>query len=202
MPASAPSSKRKAFSLIELLIVIAIASLVGVLVVTGVGNSQSAQLTASANQLLDTLSLAREVAIAKNQPVEVWFLKPKNEPFISSYQMRLVDPDGTTSAKGGLIRLATGIGIDTGSLLSSFVSSANTKQWGGGSAPVIGSLGTNYDCWYLRFQPNGVPTLSSSSQHYLTIHRTGEGNGLASLPANYAVIGISPATGKARVYRP
>ncbi len=192
----------RAFSLIELLTVIAIASVVCVLVVAGVGSSQSSQLTASANQLLDTISLAREVAIAKNQPVEMWFLKPKNESFITAYQMRLVDPDGSTSAKGGLIRIASGFGIDTGTKLSSIVNSANTKQWGSSSAPTIGSLGTTYDCWYVRFQPNGVPTLSTSSQHFLTMHRIGEGNALTTLPANYAVIGISPATGKARVYRP
>lgn len=195
-------SPSRAFSLIELLTVIAIAAIIGALIVTGLGGSQSNQLTASANQLLDTVALAREVAIAKNLPVEVWFLRPTNSDFVTAIQLRVVNPDGTTSARGGLVRLTTGTGIDSGGTLSPFFSTANMKQWGNTPAPAIGSFGTAYDCWYVRFQPDGSPSLSPNTQHFFTLHRQSEGDNLSDLPPNYAVIGISPTTGKPTLYRP
>lgn len=191
-----------AFSILELLTVIAIAAIVVGLVVSGTGTSQSSILTTSANQLIDSIALAREVSIAKNQPVEIWFMRPKGEPFVTTVQTRLIDASGNSSPWGSIIKLGTGFGIDTGATLSPFVNSANTKQFGSTPAPRIGALGTEYDCWYIRFQPDGTPTLSQAAQQFFTIHKITDGNGLSQLPPNYAVISISPATGKATQYRP
>ena len=74
MTTSAPHSKRSAFTLVELLVVIGIMATLLVLVVpsfTGLGRGQS--MRSAVTQLRSTLSLARQWAITRNEKTYVIF---------------------------------------------------------------------------------------------------------------------------------
>ena len=200
---------RRGFTIIELLVVIAIILVLVGLLISGSGDWRGKGVTVGGNLVLENLALARELSIAKSQPVELWFLQKTSGTLINAIQIRLVTSNGDTTGYDRVQRLPVNTGLDTGNssnaanTLSSLIVTSNAKQWNGSiSQPSISDFGTSYNCWYVRFMPDGSTSLASSAQWYVTLHEAALGNGLSKLPPNYAVLSISPITGKATVYRP
>jgi len=162
---------------------------------------RSLNVTTAGNQVMEDLAYARELAIANNQPVEVWFLRPNGGTLLTGLQLCLVDSTGNSNAYGGVFRLPAPIGIDSGTTLSPLFNSNNKKTFG--AQPFIPGYGTNYDAWFMRFMPDGSPYLKTvPTQIFLTLHDVTPGDQLTTLPTNYAVISIDPVAGSVSLYRP
>ncbi len=157
---------------------------------------------------MENMAYARELAIANNQPVEVWFLRPSGGTYLTALQIYLVDQTGNSTSYGGVLRLPLAIGIDSGAALSPILVASNKKTFGGSVVqPWITGFGTNYEAWFVRFMPDGSTTLQSTQQWYLTLHDVSLGDQLAlaggQIPLiNYAVISVDPVAGNVSLYRP
>jgi len=195
--------RTRGFSLVELLVVLAIIAILAALIALPANLWRSENITTSANQVMGDLAYARELAIANNQPAEVWLLRPTGGKSITGLQIYLIDQTGNASAGGNVRRLPVSLGIDSGSFLSPIVVNGNQKTFGGSQPqPTIPGYGTAYQAWYVRFMPDGSTTLQSTQQWYLTLHDVALGDGLNALPANYAMISIDPIAGTVNLYRP
>jgi uncharacterized protein (TIGR02596 family) len=177
--------------------------ILGAIIIGGAGVLRANGVTNGANAVRDALTLARETAIARNQQVEVWFVRKSGGNFVTALQVCLVGSDGVPKPHGEVRRLPTSVGVDSGTTVSSLFVPGNAKQWGGAVAqPTLPELGTAYECWYVRFLPDGSTTLPLNSQWFLTLHEISLGDGLTALPPNYATISVAPTTGRVSQYRP
>jgi hypothetical protein len=122
---------------------------------------------------------------------------------VTGLQIYLLDQNGNPIPYGELQHLAATVGVDTGDHLSPLLTGINSRQWTTSQPkPRVSSLGTHYDCWYIRFMPDGSTTLPAGQQWYVTLHEAAAGNGGAKLPPNYAVLSVNPISGKLSLYRP
>ena len=194
---------RAAFSLVELLVVVAIIVIASSMIVSGLGVWSGRAITGGGNLVVEDISYARELAIETNRPAEIWFLKPAGATSITAMQVYTIDDNGNAVASAEVHYLPTAAAIDTGSNLSTLFGTANQKQWTSSQPqPSISTFGTQYSCWYIRYMPDASTTLSSNQQWYLTIHAQTLGNQLASPPHNYAMVSVEPVTGNVALYRP
>jgi uncharacterized protein (TIGR02596 family) len=198
-----PQRRNHGFSMVELIVVLAIIAIVAAMVTLPTNLWRSETITTIANQVTGDLAYARELSIANNQPVEAWFLRPTGGTSITGLQIYLIDQTGSAAAYGAVRHLPLSLGIDSGSYLSPILVTGNQKTFGGTQVqPTIPGYGTSYQVWYVRFMPDGSTTLQSTQQWYLTLHDITLGDNLTKLPANYAMISIDPTAGTVNLYRP
>lgn len=202
--------KRGAFTLVELLVVVTIIALLLAAIVSGVRVTRGRDISNGGTMMMENLSLARELAVAGNHSMEVWFVQPTGDAtntFINALQVFSVDVNGNSTPYTEIQRLPVSVGIDSGSILSNIFTTTY-------AAPTVtpppiagyGTNGTSYNAWVVRFLPDGSTTLTAAKNWYLTLHERVRGDGLsaARLQAgiDYAVVGVNPSTGKANLYRP
>ena len=198
-----PGRGNRGFSMVELIVVLAIIAIVAALVTLPTNLWRSENVTTTGNLVMGDLAYARELAIANNQPVEAWFLRPTGGTSITGLQVYLIDQTGSASAYGTVRHLPLSLGIDSGSYLSPILVTGNQKTFGGSQVqPTIPGYGTSYQAWYVRFMPDGSTTLQNTQQWYLTLHDVSLGDQMTKLPANYAMISIDPSAGTVNLYRP
>lgn len=191
---------RSAFSLVELLIVVAIIGIIagfGVPAVTGVLRGSS--LTTATSQLTDTLSLARQHAISKNRIVEVRFYRfgdpeqpgeDKTKPstgFFRAFQYFELTETGTINPVGKFQRIPDTIVMNSGAKLSTLLGESTERlilrtdpRFNVNLNPELPrGVGQNYDYVYFRFNPDGSTDLppsgvagkdSSGGRWYITVH--------------------------------
>ena len=194
---------RGGFTLVEMVLVMSIMAVLATLVLLSLGNLKSTNLTAAGNMVTENMAYARELAVSKNQPTEVWFLRPQGGTSLDAMRVYLVTQSGDTTPSGPLRRLPVGVVLDSGTFLSPLIVTGNVKTWSGGpTKPAIPGYGTAYNAWFVRFMPDGITTLSSTSQWYVTLHAQNVGDQLSSVPANYAMISLDPVMGNVSLYRP
>ncbi len=103
------------------------------------------------------LAYARELAIANNQPVEVWFLRPSGGKQITGLQINLIDQTGTglgPTASCAVCRPAWA--LTRARIFRRSWRRANQKTFGGSQPqPTIPGYQANYSAWYVRFMPDG-----------------------------------------------
>ncbi len=93
---------RGGFTLVEMLFVVLIMVILIALAVRPMLLGRAVSVTTAGNQVMEDLAYARELAIANNQPVEVWFLRPTGGTYLTGIQLNLVDQTGTVSSYGGV----------------------------------------------------------------------------------------------------
>jgi uncharacterized protein (TIGR02596 family) len=205
----------RAFTLLELLLVILILVLVTAFVVPAVGATLVAmRLRTAADMAVNQIASARQSAIALNRTVEVRFYRfaalgqPGEQPSdpatgkFRALQVFQYDESGLAIALTKVEQLPDGVIFDSGPL-SSLLATIPKKTF---KAPLDAQValpvcGTNYTCTTYQILPGGNTSLAAG-QWYITVHNQNDGDAPPSLPKNYAAIQIDPASGVVRTYRP
>ena len=221
-------SHNRAFSLLELLVVILIIGIVAVFVAPAVTTVlRGSQLTQAEQILTDQLKLARQTAVSKNHSVQVRFI-------------RFGDPDApgekATDLKTGAFRaiqlfetLDNGVLVPVGKLqmlpqsivmnssqLSTVINptksatvttiaakkTLSTTDDTGGDPALPKGVDWNYDFVAFRYLPDGSTNLMSTTIWSITLHNINEKLTGASLPPNFVTLQIDPVGGSVRVFRP
>ncbi len=195
------SSKLRAFSLIELLSVIAVMAIVGSMVVPAVSNVLSGiKVTQATQRVMDEIEFARSTALARNCPAEVWFLSEGSN--FSSMRTALLDGPQTSTWVSRVQRLPDGVGFATSARLSNIIGNQQA------SAPAAGGEGLRGVA--LRVYPSGRTELvdeaasgvAPSDPLFLTLglKRDLEANS-QTLPVNFATLQVNPVNGRVVTYR-
>lgn len=189
-----PHARRRAFSLMELLAVMAIIGIMAVLVTPAVSSlMQSSSLNKAGLMISDQFALARQEAVSKSRDTEVRFFFLTNGLSSGWRGVQLwrveqtpLGPVSSPSARLTVIPDGTQLSMDLSPLLKF---APHT-----GSAALPGHGSTTYRSF--RFRADGSLENSVGTNSYVTVVR-----GEDSSP-NYYTIQLNPQTGKIGIFRP
>lgn len=208
-------SPRNSFTLLELLIVIAVMLVVSALAVPAVTSLlTSYNLATGADMVLSQLGFARQSALAIDHTVEVRFYRfaiqgmpgelPSNPASgkFRAFQIFQFASSGVALPLTKVEQLPTGIIFDSGTL-SSLLAASQQKTFNPplDSQVSLPECGTSYSCAAFRVSAAGNTSLAPA-QWFVTLHTRAAGDALTAPPPNYATIQIDPVSGVVRLYRP
>lgn len=219
-PATALS---RAFTLVEMLVVMSIIFILIALVtpsLTGILKANS--LTQGSQNIIGQLTLARQVALTQNHPVEVRFYQyadpslsgeipgsPATGKFRALQTFTISDTGyGTPISK--VEHFPITFMIDAGPTLSSLLAPpAGGVQSGlvltqSPQAYSIPGADKNFNSVAFRFNPDGSTNLGAppNGGWFITSHLIQYGDRLAKAPPNFATLQIDPSNGSLREFRP
>jgi uncharacterized protein (TIGR02596 family) len=193
--------KDRAFSLVELLVVVAIIAAVSVLAfpaITSVTNGSA--LTRAGQMVADQFALARQEATGKNRDVQVRFVWKAGQPDgWRGIQLWAAAPNDVTDYRP-MTRIAW---LPEGTLISDV--STMSPLIDGPTMPetnaVFPGRGLTKYCGF-RFRAGGGTDLSfNTSSNFVTVVHDHDAAATVA-PANYAVVQVDPVNGRVRTYRP
>jgi uncharacterized protein (TIGR02596 family) len=203
------SHSLQGFSLIEMLIVTSIMLLLLAVSLLSLNTvAMSARLTTTVQDVMNQLSLARQVALTRNTAVEVrlYKLPDYNQPMLSSptvyrgMQIFVQDIDGNSTPLDKPVYFQSRIiCIDNPTLSSLFATTSETTPTNG---PNLGLIGNNYLYRSLRFKSGGNTDQPVNSLPSITFKTETDPDLVNNLPANYVTIQIDSITGRVRNFRP
>jgi len=207
---------RRAFSLIELLTVVAILSVLAVGVVPGIrGTLDGINLSGAASLAESQISLAHQTAVSRNTPVEVRIYEHDDGTGLAWRALALVIP-ATTSGKANDEWITKGtvlpgnIVIEKGENYSTIVSGAGVSSPGSKVAPwsgqeLSGAPGMLKDKRYVAFsfRSDGSTDLPTDKPWCITLKNVRSQSEEGGKPAaNFVSLVIDPTTGQTLVYQP
>jgi len=199
--ASPPSRRTGAFTLIELMIVIAIASLMMVMAVPALHTLLAGtNLDRAGQQLGDAILRARQEAVSRNREVDVLFYDfssggPRGWCGVQSFRIDQTAAGSTSTPLGRLLVVPTGIIISASPTLSPLLAADSSLQ-GSTNLPAYGEAGTAG----FRYRADGtVANPVTTANNFLTLQSV---TATGSPPANYYTIQVNPITGKVTLFRP
>lgn len=197
----------RGFSLVELLIVVAMVAILSVLTITALGSSMRAtRLTQGTQQVLDQFHLARQFALTRNRTVETRFYQFTNESDRGWQAMQNFElkEDGTVEPLGRMVRLPEGVLLGASAELSPLLVANRAKIWTATDPQIsLPTVGTAYATRKLRFHPDGSTDLPVGGNHwFVTLHSDEKNETLTALPPNFSLIQVNPWTGRPQLYRP
>ena len=200
----------RAFSLIELLAVIALMGILAAIVVPSIrGVSSATELSVSAASIVDTLNLARQTALSANRPVEVRFYEvPRSGDQTLAYRavgVYIIGETGPTPI-GRLTFLRNNVVMaDT----DAFGTLLRGLPAGEEALPTVDPSGTKtFNYRTFTFRTDGSANLSRTTTlgggdtwHLMLYDKTRPlvGN---TAPANHVTIQLLPDTGRTRTFQP
>lgn len=198
---TAPRLRTAGFSLIEILSVIAVAATLAALTLPGINHTLGGMRITTATQIVvDEIQTARASALARNVPVEVWFLRDGG-PFQSVRTLAL-NPDGSSTWISRARSLPEGTVFAAQAEFSSIIGSQSEET------PPESSQGT--EGVRVRIHPSGAlepastVTLGANDPHYVTIASSAgfDPETGSELPPNFATIQINPLNARVTTHRP
>lgn len=222
-PGSAVASSRRAFTLVELLVVMAIILVLTALVapsLTSVLNANT--LTQGSQNIIGQLTLARQQALTQNHPVEVRFYQYVDGNFAGevvgnpssgkyrALQTFTISDTGVAIPSTKVEHFPATFIIDSGAKLSSIIGQAVA---GATAGPVltkgpqkysIPGADTDFNMVAFRFQPDGSTSLGAAPNGgwFITCHQIHYGDRMTKAPPNFATLQIDPSNGSLRDFRP
>jgi uncharacterized protein (TIGR02596 family) len=190
--------KTSAFSLIELLLVIAILALLAAVTLPAVGSITQANAIGRAGQTLgDVMILARQEAVAKSRDVEVRIIDVPDPmwPGYRAVQLWISDEAGTTNTPLGKIQKLPEAVVIASNVLSPLLA-ADTSVSG---TTNFGALGS---CAYKGFRvrsSGSLPPAITTSNNFLTIQLARD---TEIPPKNFYAVRVNPITGRVSIHRP
>lgn len=197
-----PSSRPGGFSLLEILLVIAILVMLAVVALPAIGpvltgsNLNRAGITAT-----DSILRARQEAVSRNREVQVLFYNFSTPTSAQGWRgLQVVRVEQSSTGRlivpaSRIVLLPEGSVISSNTALSPLLFADATLR-GTTNLPAYGA--TSYAGF--RFRPNG--SLSSEinlTNNFLTLQAA---SASGNPPANYYTLQINPVTGKVTAYRP
>lgn len=189
---------KTAFSLIELLIVIAIMSILMALVLPATNSLLNAsKLDHNGRRIADEILLARQKSLSLNRNVGVRFIRKVENQNYTAVQVFISTEDGVSeSAVGRPVTLDEGLSIQTEHTLSPIFSKTKPE-----TTVTDNSLG-KIAYTSFRIRPNGETDIDSaiSSSFFTLVLDSAYKPG--TTPNNYYTVQIDPTTSRANTYRP
>lgn len=187
-------STRTAFSIIELLVVVAIAGILAVFAVPAMSSlAGSASITQGGDLVAGELESARQLADVRGRPVEVRLLANPEGAGFSAIQLWWEGSNTTAASKAA--RLPRAIVVRNDPDLSPWITDMRT-----GTMPTGGPWsGVSYRAFSIR--PAGAidpaPAAAARTNRFLTIAPDRSGS-----PDNFVTIQVNPDTSRPLIYRP
>lgn len=200
-----PARLHAGFTLLELLVVMAIMVTLASLSMPRIGSALTGMKITTATQVVvDEIQLARATALARNAPVEVWFLKTTG-PY-HAVRSKIINQDSTPTWISRQRTLPEGIAFASSQLYSNILGA----QTAGSSVDLpSGTTGVG-----LRIFPSGrlemgnvsatADPLGPNDFLYLTVASLAgfDPDGTSSLPKNFATVQINPINARVVTMRP
>lgn len=176
----------RALTLVELLVVLAVIGLMMALVGPSIGSVMRGQQLQGGSQILkDHLTLARHLAITRNEPVYLFFCRSGRE---ERETVLISSRSDASELLANPLRLPPSVEI------------TDDPDW----SPLM-TLdeidctlhGESLKARRFSFRPSGNTSLPPSEQWYLTLHPRGQ-----EIQPHFATLGINPVTGVISIYQP
>jgi uncharacterized protein (TIGR02596 family) len=203
---------RRAFSLIEVLVVVTILAIVATFTMPSVNSVlRGTALSSAEDELAAELGLARQHAVASNREVEIRFYYYSDpsapgtpQARFQAYQIFSYDETGQATPAGRLKKLSPRVILASNESLSTLLGPAQKKSWAGETKPSLPGIGTSYEAHAFRFRPDGGTSLTPfpAVPWYVTLHDATAGDGLTTPPPNFASLGLDAANGHISRFRP
>lgn len=189
---------RRAFTIIELLVVIGIIGLMLAFVVPAASGIMSGfTLTQHGQDLMDKVSLCRQLAMTQNREAELRIIKVggsggADDSTTYAYQIWMYDEQGGNPVPHGRIAKIPET-IEINDTLSPMLDLLVTGQ---ANFPALGGART-YEA--LRYRVNGTALGTFGANNYLTLSYKKDEK---ASPKNFYTIQVNPITGLISVFRP
>jgi uncharacterized protein (TIGR02596 family) len=206
--------KRRAFTIVELLAVIAIMIILLALVLPSTTSlMRSMNIGRAASMVSDEFNFARQTALARNRDVEVrlYSLPSSVNSSVKQYRaLRTLLADGTDPTKSVPLSrikyLPDPIIFSKDATFSTLLDYGNASRSGLAHSTETLPGGTSAEYVSFLFRANGGTSLKPVSppvgNWYLTLYAENAPPTANGLPANYFTAQIDPVTGRVRSYRP
>jgi len=211
------TSPQQGFSLVELLVVMAIIAILGAITIPAVTSGlRASALTQGAQKVLNEIAAAHQAALAQDRFVEIRFYQvaksgmpgetvgnPGTGKF-RALQSFVIDSSGTATAFDKVQLLPDSVIMDSNSALSTLLGSTLTKSWTTNDPQIpLPNVGTAYNVRVFQFQPDGSTNLNPIGQQwFVTLHGLSAGDNLTTLPTNFYTLQIDALNGHIQNYRP
>lgn len=193
---------RSAFSLIEILGVLALVSLLAVLSVPAINAGlRGASLRSTGIKLVDELNYARVAAVSRSLPVEMRFYKvptsssPAAEHKVRAYQLFTSNEKGDKTPLGKVHYLPPGVYISEGENESPAIAGRDLED----PDRELPGHGLVYRYISISFKPDGMTNLRQG-KNYLTLLPVSESS--LKTGSNFYAIQIDPINASVRSFLP
>lgn len=208
--------KARAFSLLEIVIVIGVIAIISVFTAPALSSLiNGPMLTRASQTLANHIKLARQYATSKNRPIEVRVLRfhdPENLSGTSgleqfrAVQLLEVLESGVPVPIGNTEFFPQGIVLcadQRSSLLDPQGQPPRTPSKPDRTDPGLPrGIEKDYEFVSFRYLPNGSTDLAANYSWFMTLVTERDQSTNKDLPANFFLLQIDPVSGKAKEFRP
>lgn len=202
-----PSSRSRAFSLVEMIVVVAIVSMLfAVAAPYTFSVIQAASLSSSGDTLMQKISQAQQRATSENRPIGLDFFYYNKDEIKGCHAVQLISYDAASNAATPLeppVYWSEGrVVLVEGVLSPMFSTNVQPIYTGMAAQEPFKKLGATF--YRVVFYPDGSTSLKVPLRAaYLTLVATKNyQQDLATAPPNYYTVQIDPVTGRGHSYRP
>lgn len=218
-------SRPAAFTLLELLIVVAIIAFMAIITLPNITSTlRGSQITQGGQLLESQLQVSRQMALAENRTVEMRFYSfspiTSGSSHFTAFQSFFISASGTSATPvdkvfnlpGNLIMDAgNNSTVDDSTTLSTLLARNSYSPSQLLSPTSLPSAGTNYHCVTFQFRPDGSTNLQPiGTNWFITVHAGTDGDNIkpsfadsaGAKPVNYYTIQIDPYNGHIYEFHP